>query len=182
MKLKLALLAAAFGLTSLNALAFNGVQCGNSAATVGNVGYISCQGALGGNIAAGQTDTAMFAGYGSFGLVGTSGSAGFGPFSANPGSGTSGVLNFDSPQTGYFVLGIQGGPTYSLYLFNGGLAGITALSFSTFGIATVDGNPGPNLSQLALFAAPVPEPSTYALMLAGLAVVGSIAGRRRTSN
>lgn len=182
MKLKFALSATVFGLTSLNAAAVTSVSCGDSAATIANAGYISCQGALGGNIAAGQTDSATFAGFGTFDLVGTSDNAGFGPFSAHPGSGTSGSLSFDSAQLGYFVLGIKGGPTYSLYLFNGGPTGITSLNFDTLGVANGNGGPGPGLSHLALFAAPVPEPGTYALMLAGLAVVGSITARRRTLN
>lgn len=43
----------------------------------------------------------------------------------------------------------------------------------------------PNYSNLALFVrdvqvTPIPEPQSYALMLAGLAVVGSIVRRRRS--
>ena len=182
MRLKTSFFAAALGLLSLNAHAFMGVQCSDSAATLGNAGYISCQGALGGNIAAGQTDSATFAGFGTFSLVGTSDAAAFGPFTANPSGATSGVLGFDTPQAGYFVLGIKGGPTYSLYLFNGGVAGISALNFDTLGIATDNGSAGPGLSHLALFAVPVPEPGTYALMLAGLAVVACLARRRSLGN
>lgn len=182
MKLKTAMLSAALALASVGASAVTGVQCGDSVATVGNAGYLSCQGALGGNIAPGQTNTATFSGYGTFSLVGSSDGAGFGPFLSNPSGSTSGSLHFDSPQSGYFVLGIKGGPTYSLYLFNGGPTGISALNFDTLGVTTGNGSAGPGLSHLALFAAPVPEPASYALMLAGLAVVATLARRRRLRN
>ena len=180
MKLKSIAVAAALALASLGASAA-AVVCSNSTATTGNSGYISCQGPTAGNIAPGQTSTATFSGYGMFNLVGKSDDASYGPFSANPGTGTSGTLSFDTPQTGFFVLGIKGGPDYSLYLFNGGTAGISSLSFDTLGIVDGNGYPGPGLSHLALFAQPVPEPQTYALMLAGLGVIGSIVRRRRRS-
>jgi hypothetical protein len=184
MKLKPLAAAAALALASLGASAQSlgasaTVLCSNSTATTANAGYVSCQGPTSGNIAPGQTNTALFSGFGTFNLVGKSDDAGFGPFSANPGSGTSGSLSFDSPQTGFFVLGIKGGPSYSLYLFNGGVAGISALNFDTQGIVKGNGSAGPSLSHLALFAQPVPEPESYALMLAGLGVVGAIVRRRR---
>lgn len=182
MNIKTLLLATTLSMASLTASAVTGVQCGDSAATVSHAGYLACQGVLGGNIAAGQTDTATFSGFGTFNLVGTSDGAGFGPFTSNPSGSTAGALSFDAAQSGYFVLGIKGGPTYSLYLFNGGLAGISALNFDTLGVAKGNGDAGPGLSHFALFTAPVPEPGTYALMLAGLAVVGCVAGRRRPSH
>jgi opacity protein-like surface antigen len=179
MKLKLLAAAATLALASVGASATAAVQCSNSTATTGNAGYISCQGPTAGNIAPGQTNTATFSGYGMFNLVGKSDDAGFGPFASNPGGVTYGTLSFDTPQTGFFVVGIKGGPSYSLYLFDGGAAGISSLSFDTLGIVKGNGGAGPGLSHLALFAQPVPEPGSYALMLAGLVVVGSIVRRRR---
>ena len=175
----MAVAATSFALSSFGASATAAVQCTDSVATTNNAGYISCQGPVSGNIAPGQTHIAAFSGFGTFNLVGKSDDAGFGPFASNPGSGTSGTLSFDTPQTGFFVLGIKGGPTYSLYLFNGGSLGISALNFDTLGVTKGNGGAGPGLSHLALFAQPVPEPESYALMFAGLAVVGTIVRRRR---
>jgi opacity protein-like surface antigen len=181
-KLKSIAAAAVLALVSLGASATAAaVVCADSTATTGNAGYISCQGPTLGNIAPGRTNTATFSGYGTFDLVGKSDDAGFGPFASNPAGATSGTLSFDTPQTGFFVLGIKGGPDYSLYLFDGGVAGISSLSFDTLGVFKGNGSAGPGLSHLALFAQPVPEPESYALMLAGLGVIGSIVRRRRRS-
>jgi hypothetical protein len=155
------------------------VLCSNSVATTGNAGYVACQGPNAGNISPGQVDTATFAGYGTFNLVGKSDDAAAGPFTVDPGNVGSGTLSFDTPQFGYFVLGLKGGPDYSLYLFNGGSTGITSLNFDTLGITTGGGRAGPGLSHAALFTNAVPEPDTYALLLAGLAGVGFVARRRR---
>ena len=179
MKLKSLAFGASLAMSSLGASALVAVQCSDSTATAGNAGYLSCQGPTSGNIAPGQTSTATFSGVGSFSLMGKSDDTGFGPFASNPGLGSTGTFSFDSPQKGYFVLGIKGGPDYSLYLFNGGAAGILALNFDTLGVTKGSGGAGPGLSHLALFAQPVPEPQIYALMLAGLAAVGSIVRRHR---
>ena len=173
------MMAAAF--VSMSAFAGPVVSCSDSSATIGNAGYISCQGPVFGNIATGQTHTATFSGYGTFNLVGTSNDLGHGPFSAFLGTGNTGTLNFDSVVKGYFVLGIKGGPDYSLYLFNGGTAGISSLSFDTFGVVTGSGHAGPGLSHLALFTTAVPEPETYAMLLAGLGLMGTIARRRKNA-
>jgi PEP-CTERM motif len=159
------------------------VNCFDSLATIGNTGYVACQGPVSGNIAAGQTNSATFAGYGTFNLVGKSDDNGFGPFSASPGTGTTGTLTFDGVVKGLFVLGIKGGPDYSLYLFDGGTAGIHTLSFDTLGIVKGNGQAGPGLSHLALFGsapvAAVPEPETYAMLLAGLGLVAAGVRRRK---
>lgn len=177
MNLKSRVLASSLALASAGALA--AVDCADSGVTTGNAGYLGCQGSFSGNLAPGQTNAATFSGYGTFSLVGKSDDTGLGPFASSSGAGTSGTLSFDTPQAGLFVLGIKGGPTYSLYLFDGGSLGVSALNFDTLGVAKGNGSAGPGLSHLALFTQPVPEPGSYALMFAGLAVVGSIVHRRR---
>ena len=156
------------------------VSCSDSVATTGNAGYLACQGPIGGNIAPGQVNTATFDGI-TYDLVGSTDDAGAGPFTIDMAGATGGLLTFDAVQKGKFVLGLKGGPDFSLYLFDGGSAGITQLSFDTLGITKGNGRPGPGLSHAALFTAAVPEPETYALMLAGLAGVGFMARRRRAA-
>lgn len=105
-----------------------------------------------------------------------------GRFSANPGSVQWGELVLSAPQTGPFVLGLQGGGTYSLYLFNGGSGGLGAIEFDTYGITQgLAGLVAPNLTQAALFTSAVPEPSTSAFMLSGLLGLSLLAQRRRAA-
>jgi len=186
MKIRIAplLIAATAALGSVSAYAskpMSGtpVHCFDSVALTADAGYVTCQGPTSGNISPGQVDTATFAGYGTFDLVGSTNDLNAGPFAADPGGVTSGVLTFDTTMYGPFVIGIKGGPDYSLYLFDAGNTGITSLNFDTLGIVNGDGRPGPGLSHASLFLMPVPEPETWALMLAGLAAVGFMSRRRK---
>jgi len=151
------------------------VACSDSLLLTANDGYLSCLGPVSGNLSAGQNPVVSFDGMGSFTLVGTSDDADGGPF-ATLGADT---LSFDAPQYGSFVLGVKGGPDYSLYLFDGGSVGITELAFDTLGIVKGNGKAGPGLSHLALFVSAVPEPTNAAMLLGGLAMLGLVIRRRR---
>ena len=182
MKLRLitAALAASASLFAVPAQAAVGgpgsVACGDSLPTVFAAGYAGdCQGPLVGTIGTGAVATATF-GSQLYTLIGTTLDAS-GAFSASPVGEFFGELQLAALRTGPFVLGLQAGGTYSLYLFNGGSAGLSSIEFDTYGLALN----GPNLTQAALFAAAVPEPGTYAFMLTGLLVLGFLAQRRRAA-
>lgn len=154
------------------------VECGSSLSTVFAAGYAGqCQGPLAGALGSGGISHATFGGQ-SYTLAGSTRDAS-GRFNADPGSVQWGELFLSAPQTGNFVLGLQGGDSYSLYLFNGGSAGLSAIEFDTQGLARITdsgfgGLVAPGLTQATLFTSAVPEPGAYALMLAGLAVLTSL--------
>lgn len=90
----------------------------------------------------------------------------------------SGEITFVDTLFGTFGLALKAGPEWSVYLLDGGTAGLSSVTFS------ID----KDLSHAALYggdgftvgAPPIPEPGTYALMLAGLAAVAYRARRRRS--
>ena len=187
MKLRLitTALAASTALFSVSAQASAGgsgaVTCGDSLSTVFAAGYAEkCQGPLAGTLGVGAVDTATF-GSQLYTLAGTTMDAP-GRFSADPGSVQWGELFLSAPQTGLFVLGLQGGGTYSLYLFNGGGSGLNSIEFDTYGVTQgFAGLAAPRLTQAAIFTSAVPEPSTYAFMLSGLLALGLVVQHRRAA-
>lgn len=173
-----------------HALTLQAPNCGASTVTTLEPGYVSCLGSFVGNIDNQLTGSAgVFAAINSglgfdtnkyfssenFSVTGN-------PFSQNEGSLDDGVINFDQKLTGSFVLGLKQGNGFSLYLFNASnvAGGIGSIHYDTNGVKT---NGGTGLSHAGFFGtpslAPVPEPETYGMLLAGLGLIGAMARRKK---
>lgn len=167
-KLTVSILTAAFlifGSGAQAALTLTGVSCTGT----GMTGFDDCSGAWSGNNANQEADvlSQIFSDWGL--TVGA-------PIDVTGGNtGSSGVLNFAN-MTGPFVLSLKAGDAFSLYLFDGGVSGISSINYDTLGVGFFSGpnnnlHVGQGLSHADIYA-PVPEPETYAMMLIGLGLIG----------
>ncbi|MDC8758460.1 PEP-CTERM sorting domain-containing protein [Janthinobacterium fluminis] len=168
------------------ALTLGSVACTSSAVTTAQPGYTGCLGSFTGNMdnQLSSIYSAIASGFGlstntyfasqQFATVGN-------PFSADAGALDNGTISFDTAQAGVFVIGLKQANAFSLYRFDGSLVagGISSISYDSNGVKK---NGGTILSHAGFFGSPVsavPEADTYAMLLAGLGMIGFIARRRK---
>jgi hypothetical protein len=177
MNIRKSILAAGVAAAALGSAPVQAALPGCSSSDVTGVSFISCVGWVEGNLINGSPA-------GTSAIVSQLASLGFtsdGSWLEKVEVGSGSTIDFSLPLSGYTIVGIhignggflqsergQGGGT-AFFAFDAGT------SLDSFGITRQ------GLSNAAVFTTtPVPEPETYALMLAGLAAVGVVARRRKT--
>ena len=155
-------------------------------ATTSVLAYTSCSGAFAGNINGNfglekaQIGALTGTTPGTFVFRGSSNDVDAGP-SNNAVTGSVGpfTLTFDEPLSGSFVIGLKASNQHSFYFYKNAPP-TTSITFdTTAGVAVNNNNIPQGLSHATLYTNPVPEPETYALMVAGLVGVGFMARRRK---
>lgn len=141
-----------------------------------------CRGSLAGFLSGNASEASYLNSQwiGQWAYAGSSADTGNGPFTQNPQVMFNGQLSFDAPISGDFIIGLESSGQHSFYLFHAA-TGVAALSFdSTEGVATSpQGNPLPLTHATLYTPSAVPEPASYALLLAGLGAVGFVSARTR---
>ena len=182
-----------FASVAAHALILQSPACNASTVTKFQPGYVACLGSFVGNM-----DNQLTGNFGVFAAI----NEGFGlstntyfssqsfgaasnPFAQDEGNRDDGVINFDQRLTGSFVLGLKQGNGFALYLFNASniAGGIASIAYDTNGVKR---NGGIGLSHAGFFGVPqismVPEPQTYAMLLAGLGMLGALARSKKKRN
>ena len=94
--------------------------------------------------------------------------------------GSSGSLAISPAVIGPFAIALKASNSFSLYYYSASVTSVSSLSFITNGVSVNKKGIAQGLSHATLYqTAAVPEPETYALMLAGLGVMGFVAKRQR---
>ena len=148
---------------------------------------VACFNAVGNDNGAVGSFLAQVALKSQFDVAGVTGPLGDNPWtkvqsfgSDNNGTGT---LSFLEAAKGWFAVTLKAGHGYNAYLFDGGTTGIASIDYSIskdLSHANLWSFDQPDLNGCGAVCAPVPEPQTYAMMLAGLLGLGFVAMRRKT--
>lgn len=198
-QLFLALAASLIAVVPAHATPANSAICADATTMTSFAGYINCAGPYSGNINGSASEltqlNSLFGGVWTW--KGKSDDSNAGPFTAGPNTNTgSGNISFDTPQIGFYVVGIKQSNYYSFYLYSE-TAAKTIIPWSSLGTASgqsdgishigfytgtgglgADCIENPNGSCVSITTV-TPEPSTYALMGAGLLAMFGVARRRR---